>query len=133
MLPDEQLIEQAKEASQNAYAPYSGFKIGAALLSKNGNVYIGCNVENASYSLTICAERNAVFKAVAWGEREFTAIAIYADSDEFFPPCGACRQVLSEFSTDMRIIMANHARVEVSTLDQLLPMRFSLDDESETS
>ncbi len=127
MISDEQLIEQAKEASKKAYAPYSGFKIGAALLSSKGNVYIGCNVENASYSLTICAERNAIFKAVAWGEREFTKIAIYADSDEFFPPCGACRQVMSEFSGDLRIIMANRNRVETSTLDELLPMRFELD------
>ncbi len=126
MLTDEQLIEEAKRASENAYAPYSGFKIGAALLSKSGNVYLGCNVENASYSLTICAERNAVFKAVAWGEREFEKIAIYANSDEFFPPCGACRQVLSEFSSDMRIIMANHDRVETSSLDVLLPMQFKL-------
>ncbi len=128
MITDEQLIEKAKEASKNAYAPYSGFRIGAALLSTKGNVYVGCNVENASYSLTICAERSAVFKAITWGDREFTKIAIYADTNEFFPPCGACRQVLSEFATELRIIMANNDRVEVSTLDHLLPMQFKLEE-----
>ena len=120
------LVQAAKQASQQAYAPYSGFKVGAALLSTGGEVFTGCNVENASYSLTICAERNAVFQAVAAGVKEFAAIAIYVDSDQSFPPCGACRQVLAEFSDELSVLIANRKTISLTDLAALLPERFSL-------
>lgn len=124
-----ELIEIAKTASVNAYAPYSKFKVGAALLAQSGKIYSGCNVENASYSMTICAERNAVFQAIANGERNYAAIAIYVDSDLSFPPCGACRQVLSEFANDLVVIISNRVNSNDTTLSKLLPERFSLKDE----
>ena len=116
------LIEQAKAVRQNAYAPYSGFAVGAALLAKSGRVYCGCNVENLSFGLTICAERNAVFAAVAAGEREFEAIAVVADSREPVTPCGACRQVLAEFAPDLPVCSANlEGQTFESTISELLP------------
>lgn len=124
-----ELIELAKAASQKAYAPYSKFKVGAALLATNGKVYTGCNVENASYSMTICAERNAVFQAIADGNHEFAAIFIYVDSDRSFPPCGACRQVLAEFALDLPVFITNRNNATETSLDALLPERFSLTDE----
>nr|WAY00070.1 cytidine deaminase [uncultured bacterium] len=124
-----ELIELAKEASRKAYAPYSKFKVGVALLAQNGKIYQGCNVENASYSMTICAERNAVFQAVADGNKDFAAIFIYVDSDKSFPPCGACRQVLAEFAGDMLIFIGNRNTVSETTLIEILPERFTLTDE----
>jgi cytidine deaminase len=124
-----ELIKQAKAASEKAYAPYSKFKVGAALLVKSGKTYLGCNVENASYSLTSCAERNAVFQAVADGEKDFLAIAIYAESELAFPPCGACRQVLAEFASDLPILFANKTELKETSLATLLPQRFSLPNE----
>ncbi len=121
-----ELVEAARIASQKAYAPYSSYRVGAALLTRTGKIFTGCNVENASYSLTVCAERNAVFQAVAEGEKEFMAIAIYADSDTLFPPCGACRQVLSEFADNMLVFIANRLIANETTLDRLLPDKFSL-------
>lgn len=121
------LLTAAKEASVKAYSPYSGYKVGAALLCEDGSVFTGCNVENSSYSLTICAERNAVFKAVGAGYKDYAAIAIYADSDQLFPPCGACRQVLAEFNSELVIIYANKVKSVQSTLAELLPHAFSLD------
>jgi cytidine deaminase len=121
-----ELIELARAASEKAYAPYSKFRVGAALLSKSGKLFCGCNVENASYSMTICAERNAVFQAVAEGITEFLAIAIYVDSDLPFPPCGACRQVLAEFADDLLVIIANKSASVVTELSKLLPERFTL-------
>ena len=91
------LIDKAHEAMKNAYSPYSGFKVGAAILTKDGKIFTGCNVENASYGATICAERCAATKAVSEGSNEFTAIAIVSSSDKFTYPCGICRQFLSEF------------------------------------
>jgi cytidine deaminase len=126
---ERELLSLAKTASQNAYAPYSKFKVGAALLTKSGKIYTGCNVENASYSMTICAERNAVFQAVADANKDFLAIAIYVDSDFLFPPCGACRQVLAEFAEDMTIIISNRTEVSQTSLSALLPGRFSLPNE----
>ena len=123
------LIAQAKAAAEMAYAPYSKFKVGAALLTKSGKVYTGCNVENASYSMTICAERNAAFQAVADGNKEFTAIAIYVDSEHLFPPCGACRQVLAEFADDMIIYISNRKETTETNLSSLLPGKFSLPNE----
>jgi len=122
----QELLELAKAASQIAYAPYSKFKVGAALLTKSGKIYTGCNVENASYSMTICAERNAVFQAIADANRDFVAIAIYVDSDLLFPPCGACRQVLAEFAKDMIVIISNRKEVSQTLLSTLLPGKFSL-------
>ena len=122
------LLDQAKSASEKAYAPYSGYKVGAALLCTDGTVFTGCNVENASYSLTICAERNAVFQAVASGHREFLALAIYVDGEMLFPPCGACRQVLAEFNPNLQILYANHLGSILSDLDTLLPQAFTLSE-----
>lgn len=120
------LTRMAKEASRNAYSPFSGFKVGAALLTKSGKVFSGCNVENSSYGLSNCAERTAVFKAVSEGETEFSEIVIYADSDKIFSPCGACRQVLSEFSSDLKItILSNKETIETS-INELLPLKFTL-------
>lgn len=125
------LLQQAKNAAKQAYSPYSGYRVGAALLCENGNIHTGCNVENASYSLSICAERNAVFKAVSEGDRNFSAIAIYVDSEEIFPPCGACRQVLAEFNPRMQILYANRLGNVLSDLETLLPQAFNLqEDES---
>lgn len=107
IISDKELILSAIKAKERAYAPYSGFRVGASLLTKSGKIYTGCNVENASYSLTICAERVAVFKAVSDGERDFKSIAISFDSEKFIYPCGACRQVLAEFSPNIKIILVN--------------------------
>jgi cytidine deaminase len=117
-----ELIEQARAARDKAYAPYSKFPVGAALLTATGCVFTGCNVENLSFGLTICAERNAVFAAVAAGERRFTKIAIVADSKTPVSPCGACRQVLAEFGLELDVCSANlqdeHFEMR---LNQLLP------------
>ncbi|MCD6551624.1 cytidine deaminase [Thermotoga sp.] len=126
----EKLVEIALRARERAYAKYSGFRVGAALLTKSGRVFTGVNVENASYGLTVCAERVAVFKAISEGEREFVAIAIASDSSEKTVPCGACRQVLYEFSEDMDVIMANRNRdYEIVKLKDLLPKGFKLGGE----
>jgi cytidine deaminase len=123
---EKELLHLAKIASLAAYAPYSGFKVGAALLTKKGKIYTGCNVENASYSMTMCAERNAVFQAVADSNTDFLAIAIYVDADTLFPPCGACRQVLAEFADDMIVYYSNQIETIQTSLTELLPGRFSL-------
>ena len=122
-----ELLNLARQAAEMAYAPYSGFKVGAALLTKSGAVFTGCNVENASYSMTICAERTAMFKAVSEGEREFSAIAVYVDSDITFPPCGACRQVLAEFSGDLPVLIGNKNEHYETNLSRLLPETFKLE------
>jgi cytidine deaminase len=126
MKSNKELIELAKEASLNAHAPYSNFHVGAALEAEDGTVYQGCNVENASYGLTICAERNAVFQAVAKGQKKFKKIAIFTDTDQLFYPCGACRQVLNEFAPDLEIIVSNGKTEFTKTLTELLPDSFSL-------
>ena len=129
MEPNE-LIAQAVEAMGRAYAPYSGYKVGAALLCADGTVYQGCNIENASYSPTNCAERTAFFKAVYDGHRDFTAIAVCGGKDGVitgaFPPCGVCRQVMREFcGEDFKIYLINETGYETATLAQLLPYSFS--------
>ena len=126
----EQLIEIAKEAMLGAYAPYSGYKVGAALLCADGTVYRGCNIENASYSPTNCAERTAFFTAVCAGHRDFTAIAVCGGKDgvisSAFPPCGVCRQVMREFCEDDFVIyLVNETGYTAVTLPQLLPYSFS--------
>ena len=125
-MTDEKLVALAKEAMEQAYAPYSGFKVGAALLAKGGRVFKGCNVENASYGATNCAERTAVFKAVSEGCREFEAIAIVASSGDHIPPCGICRQVLAEFMPDGKVILDSDKKGMVTYLvRELLPCGFS--------
>lgn len=124
------LIEQAKTAMTRAYAPYSGFRVGAALRCADGTVYTGCNVENASYGATNCAERTAFFKAVSDGKRAFTAIAIVGGTDgvlrDYCPPCGVCRQVMAEFcSGEFQILLSDGEEIRTLTLDDLLPWRFT--------
>ena len=121
MNPDE-LLAKALNVRASAYAPYSQFQVGAALETQTGKVFTGCNVENLSFGLTICAERNAVFAAVAAGEREFARIVIVADSHDPVTPCGACRQVMAEFSLEMEVRSVNMQGKEyVTRLDELLP------------
>ncbi len=123
------LIDKAIQAREKAYVPYSKFKVGAALKTKDGKIYLGCNIENASFSMTNCAERTAFFKAISEGEREFSAIAIVGGKDkiEFCPPCGACRQVMREFcNKDFKIILFDGEDESVYTLGELLPLNFKL-------
>ena len=116
------LISEARSVRERAYAPYSRFPVGAALLGKSGRIFTGCNVENLSFGLTICAERAAICTAIAAGEREFVAIAVVADSREPVTPCGACRQVLVEFASDLEICSANLQDVRYETrIAALLP------------
>ena len=125
---NDKLINKAKEAAKNAYAPYSKFKVGAAIQTKTGEVFSGCNVENASYGLTMCAERVAIFKAVSEGFKEFTEIVIYVDSDTLFTPCGACRQVIAEFSHDLKINIISNKETMQTDIAKLLPLSFHLDN-----
>jgi cytidine deaminase len=122
---DVELLAAARAAAANAHAPYSRFAVGAALRAADGSVHLGVNVENASYGLTSCAERNAVFAAVAAGHREFAAIAIHADAASA-PPCGAGRQVLAEFAPELRVIRLRDGAAVASSLAELLPERFAL-------
>jgi cytidine deaminase len=121
-----ELIASATAARELAYAPYSSFKVGAALLGKSGQVYRGCNVENAAYGPSICAERTAIFKAVSEGEREFEAMAIVTENGVF--PCGTCRQVMLEFAPDMTVIIADtRGNTRLATARSLLPDGFTPD------
>lgn len=129
-MPPEELCKLAVEAMSHAYVPYSGYKVGAALLCADGTVYQGCNIENAAYSPTNCAERTAIFKAVYDGHRDFAAIAVCGGKDGIitgaFPPCGVCRQVMREFcNDDFLIYLVNDKGYETVTLRQLLPYGFS--------
>ena len=131
-LPDKykELLKKAKDAINNSYSPYSNFKVGAAVLSQSGKIYTGTNVENSSYGLTMCAERVAIFKAVSEGERKFEAIAIIGTSNNVVSPCGACRQVILEFSQlsdkKIEVIMSNENmnKVIISTIDEHIPLGF---------
>lgn len=124
------LVEEAKKAMTKAYAPYSNYCVGAALLCKNGKVYTGCNIENSAYSPTNCAERTAIFKAVSEGEKEFSAIAVCGgfkgDIKGIFAPCGVCRQVMLEFADpkEFKIVLADAEGYEVKTLEELIPFGF---------
>lgn len=126
----EQLLEQAIAARGNAYVPYSKFPVGAALLTAEGKVYLGCNIENAGYSLTNCAERTAMFKAVSEGDLKFVALAVSADTEGPVSPCGACRQVLAEFcAPDMPVYLTNlKGDVQNTTVSELLPGAFTTED-----
>lgn len=121
----DRLVEKAYEAMENAYAPYSNFKVGAALLTKSGKIYTGCNVEIASFGATNCAERTAIFKAISEGEREYSAIAVVSSSHDFTYPCGICRQVIVEFTKDIDIIVAKGYDYEVYKIETLLPKSFT--------
>jgi cytidine deaminase len=121
---DESLVAAARAARERAYAPYSDFAVGAALLCADGSVVSGCNVENGSYGLTICAERNAVFAAVASGRRAFSAIAVAGGPESVTSPCGACRQVMAEFAPELRVLYTIPDGVAETTLDALLPEPF---------
>ena len=124
----QKLIDRAIVARDKTYSPYSHFSVGAALLCEDGTIYEGCNIENASYGLTNCAERSAIFKAVSEGQTKFKALAVVADTEGPCAPCGACRQVISEFEIP-RIIMANlRGDYTVVELEGLLPFRFGADN-----
>jgi cytidine deaminase len=119
------LIEAAKQARENAHAPYSNFRVGAALRSTSGRIFAGCNVENATYGLTMCAERVAIFKAVSEGERGFRAIVVVTDTEVLTPPCGACRQLIWEFCGDIPVSMVNlKGKMEVIQMRELFPRPF---------
>ncbi|HTZ31126.1 MAG TPA: cytidine deaminase [Methylomirabilota bacterium] len=119
------LISAARAARERAHAPFSNFKVGAALRTPSGKIFGGCNVENATYGLTVCAERVAIFKAISEGERQFDAIAVVTDTDTLTPPCGACRQLIWEFCGDVPVVMSNlHGKVEELRMSQLFPKPF---------
>jgi len=122
---EEKLIAAARQAREHAHAPFSEFRVGAAVRTKSGRTFGGCNVENASYGLTICAERVAIFKAISEGEREFDAVAVVTDADDLTPPCGACRQIIWEFCGDVPVILANlKGKIERERSSKLLPRPF---------
>lgn len=122
----DKLSEKAIEAKKLAVSPYSNFRVGAALLTDDDKLYLGCNIETSSYSLTICAERTAVFKAISEGERKFKAIAIASDAEDFISPCGACRQVMSDLCGDIDVIMLNSkGKKRIEKMSTLLPYAFS--------
>lgn len=132
-MTDKELMVAANEARKFAYTPYSNFKVGAALLTKSGKLYTGCNIENSSYTPTVCAERTAVFKAVSEGESDFAVIAVVGGKDEnpleFCSPCGVCRQVLAEFcGEDFRILLGNPEKFQSYTVDEILPFSFTKKD-----
>jgi cytidine deaminase len=121
------LLAAARTARENAVATFSKFQVGAALRSKSGKVYTGCNVENASYGLTICAERVAIFKALSEGEREFDVIAVVTDAEKLTPPCGACRQIIWEFCGDAEVILGNlKGKTEIHRMSALFPLPFDI-------
>ncbi|HUK31040.1 MAG TPA: cytidine deaminase [Candidatus Acidoferrum sp.] len=121
----EVLLDAARRARENAVAAFSKFRVGAAVRTKSGKIYSGCNVENASYGLTICAERVAIFKALSEGEREFDAIAVVTDADKLTPPCGACRQIIWEFCRDAEVVLGNlKGKTETHRMSALLPHPF---------
>lgn len=126
-MSNEELILAAREAQTFSHSPYSKFRVGAALLTKSGKLFTGCNVENASYGLSNCAERTALFKAVSEGEKEFDAIAIVSDAENYIPPCGACRQVMLEFFTNNTKIIISDLKnnYKVFTIEQLIPFSFT--------
>ncbi len=124
-MTDEKLLILAREALKHSFSPYSKFRVGAALLAKSGKVYTGCNIENSSFSLTVCAERTALFKAISEGETEFSKILIVSDADDFITPCGACRQVISDLAGAVEIILTNAGgEMQHKNISDLLPFAF---------
>ena len=125
----ELLVKTAYEATKMAYTPYSHFNVGAALLTKGGKIYTGCNIENAAYGAVNCAERTAFFKAISEGEKEFVAIAVVSSSNDYTYPCGICRQVMAEFCDEtMEVILAKEMDYKVFTLKEMLPYSFTSKD-----
>ena len=125
MSANDALVAAARVARENAHAPYSNFRVGAALRAKSGRIFGGCNVENSTYGLTVCAERVAIWKAISEGERGFDAIAVVTDTEGLTPPCGACRQLIWEFCGDADVVMANlKGKVEVRKMAALFPSPF---------
>lgn len=121
----EELIESAKKVREKAYAPFSNFLVGAAVRTKDGKIYTGCNVESASYGLTVCAERIAIWKAVSEGEREFECVAVVTDTEELTPPCGTCRQIIWEFCGNVPVTFSNlRGKVETVMMKEILPRAF---------
>lgn len=119
------LVEEAQRARTQSVAPFSGFLVGAAVRTQDGKVYTGCNVESASYGLTVCAERVAIWKALSEGERHFTELAVVADTESLTPPCGTCRQIIWEFCKEATIVLANlHGHSETVSVRELLPRAF---------
>lgn len=126
---NKELLEEAEKALQNAYAPYSKFYVGAAVLAESGKVYCGCNIENASFGATCCAERVAIYKAISEGERKFLKIAITAKNDTMVSPCGICRQVLLEFMPEGNVILGcSSGEQKVVSVKELLPLAFSFEE-----
>lgn len=122
---DSKLIESAVNARENAHAPFSHFKVGASLLTETGEIITGCNIENATFGLTMCAERVAIFKAISEGNNKFQKIAIVADTGKLTPPCGACRQIIWEFCGDVEVLMANlQGKTEIFQMRELFPNAF---------
>ena len=125
----EKLFKEAKKAREKAYTPYSKFKVGAAVLTTDGKIFTGCNIENASFGLTVCAERVAILKAISEGSYRFKAMAIIGDTKRPCSPCGACRQVISEFGEDIKIAMSNlKGDVKIKKISELLPEAFNKND-----
>jgi cytidine deaminase len=125
----ERLARLARKARVHSFSPYSRFRVGAALLTRGGKVYSGCNIESSSYGLTVCAERTALFKAVSEGERKFVAMAVATDQADFTPPCGACRQVIMDLAGDIDLIMAGSRRgIRVARMSELYPYPFGADN-----
>lgn len=121
----DELIAEATRVRENAYAPFSDFRVGSALETESGEIIAGCNVESASYGLTVCAERVAIWKAISEGKRKIKHIAVVADTEELTPPCGVCRQIIWEFGGDIPVIMANlNGKVETVQMKDLLPRAF---------
>ena len=122
---DDELVAAAADVREKAYAPYSKFKVGAAVETDEGNIYTGCNVESASYGLTVCAERVAIWKGISRGEKRFGRIAVVVDTEELTPPCGVCRQIIWEFCGDVPVILSNlHGKSETVKMSELLPRAF---------
>jgi cytidine deaminase len=122
----DRLLKEARAALVNAYAPYSGIRVAAVVLAGSGQSYVGSNIENSSYSLTICAERSSLFHALVHGENEFIAMVVITDSERVTSPCGSCRQVLAEFAPEMPIVFVNPQGIKYFTVAELLPNTFSL-------
>jgi cytidine deaminase len=124
-ITEQDLIKAALDAREKAYAPYSNFQVGAAVETESGDIYIGCNVESASYGLTVCAERVAIWKGISRGEKRFTRIAVVVDTEELTPPCGVCRQIIWEFCGDVPVILSNlEGKTETIQMSELLPRAF---------
>ena len=128
-MDNNELVKLATKAKENSYSPYSNFRVGAALECEDGSVYLGCNIENSSFTPTCCAERVAIFKAVSEGKRNFKKIAITSDSDNYTYPCGVCRQVMGEFAPQIEVIVSNNkGEFKVEKLTSIFPNAFSFKD-----